>query len=186
MVSALCVPLPLAKLPAVRVPSTPRALLWAVHHRRGFTLIELLITLAIMAVLASVVVPVAQIMIQREREHDLRIALSELRRALDEYKRAADTGRIAKPTGTSGYPPSLEALVQGRTDLRDPKRGKIYFLRRIPRDPMAQTNDVPDADTWFRRAYSSEPDNPQEGADVFDVISRSSQTGLNGVPYAKW
>jgi general secretion pathway protein G len=146
----------------------------------------LLITLAIMAVLATAVVPVAQIMLQREHEHELRRALTEIRKALDEYKRAADTGRIMKPTGSSGYPPNLEALVQGRTDLRDPKGRKIYFLRRIPRDPMAPANGLSDADTWFKRAYSSEADNPQEGADVFDVLSRSQRVGLNGVPYSKW
>ena len=186
MLVAHCMQLPLDNALAVLVPDAEQTLGKAGRRWGGFTLIELLITLAIMAVLATAVVPVAQIMIQREREHDLRRALGDIRQALDEYKRAADTGRIAKPTGTSGYPPNLEALVQGRTDLRDPKRGKIYFMRRIPRDPMAQANGAPDADTWFKRAYSSEPDNPQEGADVFDVTSRSPLIGLNGVPYAKW
>ena len=77
-------------------------------------------------------------------------------------------------------------LVEGEEDVRDPKHRKIYFLRRIPRDPMHPDASVPAADTWAKRAYASEPDNPQEGEDVYDVHSKSSGIGLNGVPYRQW
>jgi len=154
--------------------------------RAGFMLMELLISLAILSVLAMLVAPVAQIEIQRAHEQDLRRALREIRAGLDDYKRAADEGRIAKRPGDSGFPRDLEALVKGSEDQRDAKRAKIYFLRRIPRDPMHTETALADDRTWGRRSYASDATDPQEGADIYDVYSLSSKVGLNGVPYSKW
>ena len=151
-------------------------------RQRGFSLLELLITLAIMGVLAGLVTPVAQIVIQRGREQELLRALTEIRRGLDAYKRASDDGRIAKSVGASGYPPSLDALVAGTTDLRDPRHAKLRFLRRIPRDPMLADMGA----GWGKRSYDSDAEQPREGADVFDVYSLSNKVGLNGVPHWKW
>ena len=156
------------------------------YRMRGFSLIELMITLAVVAVLAGVVVPVTQTAIQRSKEQDLRLALRELRAGIDRYKKAHDEGRIRKSIGDSGYPKTLAILVDGVEDVRDPKHRKIYCLRRIPRDPMYSDTVVPAAETWGKRAFSSEPDNPQEGEDVYDVFSKSIGIGLNGEPYRKW
>jgi general secretion pathway protein G len=152
----------------------------------GFTFIELMMTLAIMGVLALVAVPLAQLSIQREKERDLRTALIQIREALDAYKRASDQGRVVVRLGESGYPKSLAQLVEGIDDQRSPTRRKMYFLRRLPRDPMCQDASVADADSWGRRSYASPPDDPGEGDDVFDVYSRSDKLGLNGVAYNKW
>jgi general secretion pathway protein G len=154
---------------------------------RGFTLIELVVTVGIVSVLAAAVVPSAQLVFQRERERELRVALRTIRGAIDAYKQASDTGRIKKEADKSGYPPDLQALVDGVDDASSPKEGvKIYFLRRLPRDPFWPEATTPAPETWALRAYASPPADPQPGDDVYDVHSRSSRTGLNGVPYRDW
>lgn len=156
------------------------------NREAGFTFVELMVTLAIMAILVTVAVPLVQVSVQREREQELRSALMEIREALDAYKRATEQGRVAVSLGESGYPKSLEVLVEGVADQRSPVQKKIYFLRRIPRDPMADLSVMDAARTWGLRSYQSPPDDPQEGEDVFDVYSTSEKPGLNGVPYRKW
>ncbi len=153
---------------------------------RGFTLIELLVTLAVMAVLATVATPLLQVAVQRDKERDLRMALMQIREGLDAHKRAAEQGRIALKVGESGYPKSLEDLEKGVPDQRSLNKQNLYFLRRLPSDPMASNTNLKPQETWGLRSYASPPDEPSEGADVFDVYSKSSKIGLNGVPYAKW
>jgi general secretion pathway protein G len=153
---------------------------------RGFTLIELAVVVAIVGVLAAVAVPVTELAVQRSREYQLRQSLRQIRSALDAYKRAYEQGRILQRTGATGYPPSLDLLVGGVEDAKNPKRAKIYFLRRLPRDPMETDTSIAAADTWGKRAYASPPESPQEGEDVFDVHSRSERVGLNGLPYRDW
>ena len=153
---------------------------------KGFTLIELVITVAIVAVLASVAMPLHELVAQRAKEQDLRRALREIREAIDAYKEASDEGRIEKRVGQSGYPPRLTTLVEGVIDQKNPRKERIYFLRRIPRDPFTGDPQLADADTWGKRSYASPPEEPAEGDDVFDVYSLATGTGINGRPYKQW
>ena len=152
---------------------------------KGFTLIELVITVAIVAVLASVAMPLNELVVQRAKEQDLRRALRELRDGIDAYKQASDEGRLVKRTGESGYPKKLEDLAAGVEDQKNPKKERIYFLRRIPRDPLAP-EALAAAETWGKRSYASPPEEPRDGDDVFDVFSLSTATGINGRPYKEW
>jgi len=155
--------------------------------RSGFTLIEMVVTVAIVALLASVALPLAEVGVKRSKEHELRLALREIRTALDAYKQAVEEGRIAHALNESGYPESLQVLVDGIPDASSPDRKKqIYFLRRIPRDPLFADPARLDEETWGKRSYASSHDAPEEGEDVFDVYSLASGTGLNGIPYRRW
>lgn len=152
----------------------------------GFTLVELLVVIAITAVLASIALPLAELSHRRTQEEELRRSLREIRSALDAYKRAVDSGLIARPAGGSGYPPNLEVLVAGAPNAQVPGEAKLYFLRRLPRDPLATEAPSPAQSNWGLRSYESPPDNPQPGRDVFDVYSLAPGAGLDGRPYRQW
>jgi len=156
------------------------------HRHAGFTLIELVITVAIVAILASAVLPMAEVAVQRSKEQELRSALRQIREAIDAYKQAVDEGRVPKALDESGYPKSLQVLVDGVEDAKSPRKTTIYFLRRLPRDPLARDSDAGAEATWGKRSYASPPDDPQEGDDVYDVYSQAKGAGLNGIPYREW
>lgn len=157
------------------------------HHpnQRGFTLIEMMITVIIVSILAMMVVPLTQLAVKRSKETELRANLWQIRSAIDSYKTAWNNDRIAHRIDDSGYPPSLQILVDGVSDAQDPTGRKIRFLRRLPRDPFAD-GGVSAEQTWGKRSYVSAEEHPEEGTDVYDVYSLSAGMGINQQPYRQW
>lgn len=159
-------------------------MLGSLRDVRGFTFVEALVVAVIVLILASAVLPLTRVTIQRQKEAELRRALRELRTAIDRYKDAVDNGLIAATevrAGSEGYPPSLETLVEGVPVANDASGRKLRFLRRIPIDPMTGQAD------WGLRSYQDRPDSTTWGGqNVFDVYSKSDGTALDGTRYRDW
>ena len=152
--------------------------------RKGYTFVELLIVVTILMILASAVLPLAQVTSQRQREAELRWNLREIRTAIDKFKDAVDTGQI--PTtelrpDNEGYPPDLETLVEGVAAANDASGRKLKYLRRIPLDPMTNSTE------WGLRSYQDKPDSRSWGGqNAFDVYSKGDGTALDGTKYRDW
>ena len=156
----------------------------ALRREGGFTFVELLVVCTILLILASAVMPLARVSIQRQREAELRRALREMRTAIDKFKDAADAGAISAfdiKAGSENYPATLEILVDGVTKANDATGVKLKFLRRIPMDPITHSTE------WGMRAYSDRPDSTSwGGSSVFDVYSKSEGKALDGTKYKDW
>lgn len=150
----------------------------------GFTLVELVVSVALVGVLASAMIPIAKLSMKKQKEAELKHSLRELRTAIDAYKRSADEGLVLRMADESGYPPTLDVLVEGVRNIKDPKGRKIYFLRRIPEDPFMR--DEYSSKKWGLRSYESDAALPKEGRDVYDVYSYSTKVGSDGRPYSEW
>ena len=153
--------------------------------QKGLTLLEMVLALAILAVLASAVIPMAEIAASRGKELELRQALRDIRTAIDNYKadydRAVADKKIIAAINETGYPESLEQLVEG-DDWGGLYPYKRKYLRRIPRDPFDAYDEG-----WGLRAYKDDPDSTIYGGDdIYDVYSQSSRTALDGTPYNTW
>jgi general secretion pathway protein G len=146
---------------------------------RGFTLAEMVMVVALVALLTTMVIPVAKFSVKRRKEEELRAALRTMRSAVDEYKRLSDQGMIPIKVGSEGYPEDLEVMVEG-VDLVG-QTTKRKFLRRIPRDPMTGETE------WGKRSYQDEHDSDSWGGEnVYDVYSLSDATAIDGTKYKDW
>jgi general secretion pathway protein G len=146
--------------------------------KRGFTLAELVMVVALIALLSSIVLPVAKFTVKRRKEAELRLALRQVRTAIDEYKRLSDQGLIPVKIGGEGYPEELEELVEGVEIVG--QETKRRFLRRIPIDPMTH-------DDWELRSYQDDPDATSWGGqNVYDIRTSSDGVALDGTKYADW
>jgi general secretion pathway protein G len=63
---------------------------------------------------------------------------------------------------------------------------RLTFLRQVPRDPFTPDPTVPAEEQWDTRSYGSPPSDPQPGKDVYDVMSKSTVIGSNGIAYKDW
>jgi len=158
---------------------------WRLTTRQdGYTFIELLVVSTMLLVLASAIMPLTKVTMQRMREAELRRSLREMRTAIDKFKDAADLGQIGATdlkAGAENYPPDLETLVNGVSAANDQTGRKLKFLRRVPTDPMTKKTE------WGLRSYQDEPDSTRWGGqDVFDVHTTSDATALDGSKYKDW
>ena len=159
---------------------------------RGVTLVELVACTAIVLVLASLALPVANNAIKRKKEMELRRNLREMREAIDLFQSHVGTLEMAGPypgirskylntVNRAGYPEELqEHLVEG-VDIGGLAEIKIKYLRRLPRDPITGERE------WATRSSKDAPGALfTDGINIFDVHSTSEKIGLNGVPYNEW
>ena len=143
-------------------------------------MIELIAAFTILALLSGMAVPLTRYKVRRDKERDLRAALTEIRRAINMYKDAATANRFQVKVGTEGYPETLEVLVEG-VQTNDAAGTKLKFLRRIPRDPMTKGFD------WGIRSMKDDPKSQSwSGDNVFDIHTKSYERARDGTPYAEW
>jgi len=148
--------------------------------RQGFTLIELIVAMAIIAILATGILPLSRFTHKRTKELELKQNLRTIRTAIDEYMRLSEEGKIPKDALASGCPQTLEVLVEG-VEFKGPVPFKKKFLRRIPKDPFSEDGQ------WGQRSYFDESDSETWGEqDVYDVYSRSDKQALDGSYYRDW
>lgn len=158
-------------------------------NNRGLSLVELIITLIILSILTALILPSAQMTARRMKEVELRRDLRVIRTAIDDYKKAYDKAveekKILSSLNESGYPKTLQQLVEG-TDFGGAVSAKKKFLRRIPIDPF--NPELKDgAAQWGLRSYNDKPDSTIWGQeDVFDVYSLSEETAIDGTKYKDW
>ena len=152
---------------------------------RGLTLVELVAVSAVLLVLASITLPVANTVRKRQKELELRRSLREIREALDRFQ--FDVQRfpgirtnLLSVSNEEGYPEELDWLVEG-VDTGQAVDVKLKYLRRLPVDPITGQRE------WGTRSSRDRPDALfTDGINIFDVYSKSDKVGLNGVPYAQW
>ena len=156
--------------------------------QRGLTLVEMASVTAIVMVLASITIPVANTMVKRQKELELREALREIRTAIDEFQYDATQGphaagiraSVLNTVNTDGYPEELKWLVAG-VEVGDAAGTVLKYLRRLPRDPITGS------DEWGTRSSKDPPDALfSDGMNIFDVYTQSEKVGLNGKPYREW
>lgn len=148
----------------------------------------MLVTLTILAILATAIMPLAKTAVKREKEIELRRNLRLIREAIDAYKKLADEKKIEFDEDSYGYPPDLETLVNGveaeveeEGEDRSSSKKIAKFLRRIPRDPMTNSYD------WGLKSYQDEYDSDVWGGEnVYDIYTKSLGTALDGTKYKEW
>ena len=128
------------------------------RQESGFTLIELVVVMAIIAILASLAVPVFTAQIKKAKEAALQEDLHVMRNAIDSY--TMDKGKA---------PQSLDDLVQAG------------YLRAIPVDPMTNSSD-----TWVTDSNDTYESVDESQTGINDVHSGSQDVGTNGKMYSTW
>jgi general secretion pathway protein G len=155
------------------------------NGERGVTLVEMVAVSAILLVMAAITLPVANTMVKRQKELELRRALREMREAIDRFhfdvqRYPGIRTNYLNVSNEEGYPEELKWLVEG-VDTGQAAEEIIKYLRRLPVDPLTGKPE------WGTRSSRDRPDALfSDGINIFDVYSESDKVGLNGVPYSEW
>lgn len=116
----------------------------------GFSLLELMITMFILIILISVVMPTYQRSVQHARETVLQENLWQMRRSIDQY--AADKGKL---------PQSIEDLVEAN------------YLREVPVDPITEKAE-------WKMVQGEDPNSPDGEQGLKDVKSMADGEDTEG------
>jgi len=154
--------------------------------RRGFTVAELITVVAVIAILASMALPVISFGIRRQKEIDLRARLRRITDAIDRYH---DLRMTPLPNGIKNppdvtqdtYPKDLEELTKP-IELGNGKFVRLLRERDLI-DPMTGKSE------WTVFSSSDDPGGSSlsSAANVFEVHSKSTALALDGkTHYNEW
>jgi len=156
-----------------------------VRRQNGFTIAELITVVAIIAILASVAMPIAHFGLKRQKEIELRERLRRITYAIDQYRElrnAQGPAAIKKPPdfGQRDYPKTLEELTKP-IELNNGKMIRLLRERDLI-DPMTDKKE------WTTLSDNDDPDTSQSnGENVFEVHSKSTALALDGkTHYNEW
>ncbi|HYO77822.1 MAG TPA: prepilin-type N-terminal cleavage/methylation domain-containing protein, partial [Thermoanaerobaculia bacterium] len=169
----------------------------------GFTIAELITVVAIIAILATVALPVARFGIRRQKEIELRDRLRKLTDAIDRYHELMTTanqplqpGQAPPPRpaqmqalGSEGYPKNLDELLAG-VEMSDGKTVRLIRERDLI-DPMTGRKE------WIVLSTQDDPDSAFEDVctvggscsaeNVYEIHSTSTALSLDGkTHYNEW
>jgi general secretion pathway protein G len=154
----------------------------------GFTVAELITVVAIVGILASVALPLANFGIRRQKEMELHEKLRKITEAIDRYHELRAPSS-ASPAGQIKEPPSLEQgpWPKNLEDLTKPielNSGQSVRLLR-PRDlidPMTGKSE------WLTLSADDDPDtSSSNGKNVYEIHSKSTAPALDGkTHYNEW
>jgi len=157
------------------------------RSQRGFTIAELITVIAIVAILASMAMPVARFGLRRQKEIELHERLRRITEAIDRYhdyhtlpvgspKRAKDLESF----GADGYPKELEDLIKP-LELTDATKVRLLRERDLV-DPMTGEKE------WDTLSTTDDPDTVSSNKDnIYEVHSKSTALALDGkTHYNEW
>jgi len=152
------------------------------RKQQGFTIIELVVVVAIVAILASVALPVVRFSLRHGKENQLRDRLQHFTLAIDRYQQLRSKNLIKEQVAIlqGTYPKTLEELTKP-INLID---GKTMVLLR-ERDLIDPMTGKPD---WQTSSSTDDPDRSDTNGDnVYDVHSKSTALALDGrTHYNEW